>query len=130
MPADLPANFGPYVVLDQIGSGGMGAVYRALDPRLQREVAVKVLHRNLEVSGARDRFLREARTVSSLNHPNICTIFDIGEQDGDPYLVMELLEGEALKERIMRGPVPENLPGFRRHGHGGCQGARLRPGEA
>ena len=107
MYADLPAKFGPYVVLNQIGSGGMGAVYRALDPRLQREVAVKVLHRNLEVAGASERFLREARTISSLNHPNICTVFDIGEQDGDPYLVMELLEGEALKDRILRGPVPE-----------------------
>ncbi|WP_419806802.1 protein kinase domain-containing protein [Terriglobus sp.] len=108
MPSALPEKFGPYLVRDQIGSGGMGAVYRALDPRLQREVAIKVLHRNLEVSGARQRFLREARTVSSLNHPNICTIFDIGEQDGDPYLVMELLQGEALKERIARGTVPED----------------------
>ena len=108
MGAGLPEQFGPYLVVDQIGSGGMGAVYRAVDPRLQREVAIKVLHRNLEVAGARERFLREARTVSSLNHPNICTIFDIGEQDGDPYLVMELLEGEALKERIARGPLPED----------------------
>ena len=108
MGVDLPEQFGPYVVLEEIGSGGMGAVYRAVDPRLEREVAVKVLHRDLEVSRARERFLREARTVSSLNHPNICTIFDIGEQDGDPYLVMELLEGEALKERIARGPLPED----------------------
>ncbi|GAA3764664.1 serine/threonine-protein kinase [Terriglobus aquaticus] len=107
MDPDFPPKLGPYVVLNQIGSGGMGAVYRALDPRLQREVAIKVLHRNLEIAGASERFLREARTISSLNHPNICTVFDIGEQDGDPYLVMELLEGEALKDRILRGPVPE-----------------------
>ncbi len=93
-------------MLDQLGLGGMGAVYRALDTRLQREVAIKVLHRNLEISGARERFFREARTVSSLNHPNICTVFDIGEQDGDPYLVMELLHGESLKERIARGRIP------------------------
>lgn len=106
MPAPLPDRFGHYRVLEEIGSGGMGAVYRAIDPRLEREVAVKVLHRNLEVSGAHQRFLREARTVSSLNHPNICTIFDIGEQDGDPFLVMELLRGESLKDRIARGPVP------------------------
>lgn len=101
-----PDRFGPYVVLGQLGRGGMGVVYRALDSRLGREVAVKVLHRNLHVSAARERFLREARAVSSLNHPNICTIFDIGEQDGDPFLVMELLPGESLRERIRRGPVP------------------------
>ncbi len=100
-----PSQFGPYVVLEQIGSGGMGAVYRARDRRLERDVAVKVLHRHLEISGARERFLREARAVSSLNHPNICTIFDIGEQDGDPYLVMELLEGESLKERLADGDL-------------------------
>ncbi len=101
-----PQYFGPYQVLDVIGTGGMGTVYRARDTRLHREVALKVLRRNLSVSRARDRFLREARAVSSLSHPNICTLFDIGEQDGDPFLVMELLRGEALKERIQRGPLP------------------------
>lgn len=94
------------MVLGDLGSGGMGAVYRALDTRLERQVAVKVLHRETEVSGPRERFLREARLVSSLNHPNICMIFDIGDEDGDPYLVMELLEGESLKERMTRGPLP------------------------
>lgn len=98
-----PQQFGPYVVLEQIGTGGMGAVYRARDRRLERDVAIKVLHRHLEMAGARERFLREARAVSSLNHPNISTIFDIGEQDGDPYLVMELLHGESLKERLQDG---------------------------
>ena len=98
--------FGPYVVLGDLGSGGMGAVYRALDVRLERQVAVKVLHRDTAVSGPRERFLREARLVSSLNHPNICMIFDIGDEDGDPYLVMELLEGESLRDRMMRGTVP------------------------
>jgi serine/threonine-protein kinase len=98
-----PRHLGPYVVLEQIGTGGMGAVYRARDRRLERDVAIKVLHRNLEMVGARERFLREARAVSSLNHPNISTIFDIGEQDGDPYLVMELLHGESLKERLQDG---------------------------
>ncbi len=93
-------------MLGELGSGGMGAVYRALDTRLRRQVAIKVLHRDLSVSGPRDRFLREARLVSSLSHPNICTVFDIGEEDGDPYLVMELLEGESIKERMERGPVP------------------------
>jgi serine/threonine protein kinase len=103
MEQNGPLQFGPYVVLEQIGSGGMGAVYRARDRRLQRDVAIKVLHRHLEIAGARERFLREARAVSSLNHPNISTIFDIGEQDGDPYLVMELLHGESLKERLIDG---------------------------
>lgn len=103
-----PRQYGPYVVLEQIGSGGMGAVYRARDRRLERDVAIKVLHRNLEMAGARERFLREARAVSSLNHPNISTIFDIGEQDGDPYLVMELLYGESIKDRLRDGvPVSE-----------------------
>ncbi len=104
--APKPESFGPYVVLGELGTGGMGVVYRALDTRLQRQVALKVLHRELAVSGPRERFLREARLVSSLNHPNICTIYDIGEQDGDPYLVLELLEGENLKDRMMRGPIP------------------------
>lgn len=106
MERQHPEHFGPYAVLAKIGSGGMGAVYRARDSRLGREVAVKVLHRQLEVSGARERFFREARTVSSLNHPNICTVFDIGEQDGDPFLVMELLAGESLRDRMMRAPIP------------------------
>ena len=79
-----PQQFGPYVVLEQIGTGGMGAVYRARDRRLERDVAIKVLHRHLEMAGARERFLREARAVSSLNHPNISTIFAIGKQAGDP----------------------------------------------
>ncbi len=98
-------HFGPYAVLGQIGSGGMGTIYRAVDTRLGREVALKVLHRDLDVSGARERFVNEARLVSSLNHPNICTLFDMGEQEEDLYLVMEMLHGQSLKERIAAGPV-------------------------
>jgi eukaryotic-like serine/threonine-protein kinase len=97
--------FGPYEILGKLGSGGMGLVFRAWDERLHREVAVKLLQDNYKMPGMRERFLQEARAASGLNHPNICTIFDIGEQDGDPYLVMELLEGETLKDRIARGAL-------------------------
>lgn len=84
----------------------MGLVFRAWDGRLHREVAIKLLHDDYKISGMRQRFLQEARAASALNHPNICTVFDIGEQGGDPYLVMELLEGETLKDRIARGALP------------------------
>jgi serine/threonine protein kinase/tetratricopeptide (TPR) repeat protein len=107
---------GPYEVLEQLGSGGMGVVYRARDTRLHREVAIKVLSETYLGPGTpgqatHERFLREARSASSLNHPNICTIYDVGEQDGKPYLVMELLQGRTLKE-VLRGdplPLPEAL---------------------
>src|SRR3984957_18653339 len=97
--------FGPYEILGRLGSGGMGLVFRAWDQRLHRNVAIKLLHDNYKMPGMRERFLQEARAASGLNHPNICTIFDIGEQDGAPYLVMEMLEGETLKERIARGAL-------------------------
>ncbi|WP_158791617.1 serine/threonine-protein kinase [Granulicella sp. L60] len=98
--------FGPYEILGRLGGGGMGLVFRAWDERLHREVAIKLLHDDFKMPGMRERFLQEARAASALNHPNICTIFDIGEQGGDPYLVMELLEGETLKDRIARGALP------------------------
>jgi tetratricopeptide (TPR) repeat protein len=84
----------------------MGLVFRAWDGRLQREVAVKLLHDDYTMPGMRERFLLEARAASALNHPNICTIFDIGEQNRCPYLVMELLEGETVKDRIEHGALP------------------------
>lgn len=84
----------------------MGSVFRALDTRLHREVALKVLHEDLSMPGMHERFLREARAVSALNHPNIRTIFDIGDHNGDPYMVMELLDGETLRDSIDRGPMP------------------------
>lgn len=93
--------FGPYEIQSRLGGGGMGYVFRAWDARLHREVAIKLLNHEYAMPGMRERFLREARAASALNHPNICTIFDIGEQDGDPYLVMELLKGETLKDRIL-----------------------------
>jgi serine/threonine protein kinase len=88
---------GPYEILAPIGAGGMGEVYRAKDTRLDRTVAIKVLPSHLSADPERkQRFEREARTISSLNHPHICTLHDIGHQDGIDYLVMEYLEGESL----------------------------------
>ena len=98
--------FGPYKILGPLGTGGMGMVFRAQDTRLHREVAVKVLADHLNVPAMKERFLREARAASALNHPNICTLFDIGEQDGTPYLVMELLQGETMKELCAGNPLP------------------------
>src|SRR5215468_6417248 len=98
---------GPYEVVAPLGAGGMGEVYRARDTRLERSVAVKILPAHLaEKPDAADRFEREARTISSLNHPNICQLHDVGEQNGVRYLVMELLEGETLADRLRRGPLP------------------------
>ena len=97
--------FGPYEILGTLGRGGVGEVYRAWDGRLEREVAIKLLHDDYPQPSARERFLIEARVASALSHPNICTIFDMGEKDGAPYLVMELLKGETLKHRIERGGI-------------------------
>jgi hypothetical protein len=98
---------GPYAILAPLGAGGMGEVYRARDTRLGRDVAVKVLSPDLsEKVEARARFEAEARTISSLNHPHICTLFDVGREDAIEYLVMELMEGETLGERLARGALP------------------------
>jgi len=98
---------GPYEILTPLGAGGMGEVYRARDVRLGREVALKTLPAALVAdSEQRARFEREARAASSLNHPHICVIHDVGSQDGIDFLVMELLEGETAEERLTRGPMP------------------------
>ena len=98
---------GPYEIGIALGAGGMGEVYRALDTRLGRTVAIKVLPPHLSNDpNLKQRFLREARTISALLHPHICTLFDVGSQDGRDYLVMEYLEGESLAERLARGPLP------------------------
>src|SRR5215475_13339519 len=96
---------GPYEILAPLGKGGMGEVYRARDTRLHRHVAIKVLPQAFETEAARQRFQREARAASALNHPNICAVYDVGEAAGHPFLVMELLEGATLRERIAGRPL-------------------------
>jgi eukaryotic-like serine/threonine-protein kinase len=98
---------GPYAIQTPLGSGGMGEVYRAIDTRLDRTVAIKVLPRNVADSPTRrQRFERETRAISSLNHPHICTLYDVGEENGMPFLVMEYVEGETLADRLIRGALP------------------------
>src|SRR6202142_2901904 len=127
--------FGPYRLIEKIGSGGMGEVYRALDTRLEREVAVKLVSETYLITGpgsgspspvtphatpdshvSHERFLREARSSATLNHPNVCSIHDTGEHDGRPYLVMELLRGETLKHYLAKaggkGLAPEDVISF------------------
>src|SRR6202051_2823527 len=107
MPILSGTRLGPYEILSAIGAGGMGEVYRAKDTRLNRIVAIKVLPSHLADSAElRERFEREARTIASLNHPHICTLYDIGHQDGTDFLVMEYLEGETLAQRLVKGPLP------------------------
>jgi tRNA A-37 threonylcarbamoyl transferase component Bud32/tetratricopeptide (TPR) repeat protein len=115
MPLEVGTRLGPYQILAQIGAGGMGEVYRASDTRLDRQVAVKVIApqwaRDRQV---RIRFEREARAISSLSHPHVCTLHDIGEQGEIEYLVMEFVEGETLTDRLTRGPL--SLDEFVRYG--------------
>jgi serine/threonine protein kinase/tetratricopeptide (TPR) repeat protein len=107
MTLDPGSKLGPYEIVASLGSGGIGEVYRARDTRLGRVVAVKVLHLHLCASAeAKHRFEREARTISSLNHPNICHLYDVGEQEGINYFVMEYLQGETLAQRLQKGAMP------------------------
>ena len=94
------AALGRYRIVGELGRGAMGTVYRAHDPLIEREVAIKTLHPNLPeelIAEVRERFLREAKSAGRLNHPNIVTIFDVGEQDGVAYMAMELLEGRFIE---------------------------------
>ncbi len=101
------SRLGPYEVLSPLGAGGMGEVYKARDTRLERIVAIKVLPSHLSSSAeVRQRFEREAKTISQLSHPHICALYDVGNQDGVEYLVMEYLEGETLAARLAKGALP------------------------
>jgi Tol biopolymer transport system component len=107
MTLSASARLGPYEIVALIGAGGMGEVYRARDTRLGRDVAIKVLSAHLSANPElRTRFEREARAISQLNHPHICTLYDIGHHEGIDYLVMECLEGETLAARLGKGPLP------------------------
>ena len=107
MPLVSGTKLGPYEVVGPLGAGGMGEVYRARDTRLERTVAIKILPAQLSSDPARrQRFEREAKTISSLNHPHICVLYDVGHQDGTDYLVMECVEGETLAKRLEKGPLP------------------------
>jgi serine/threonine protein kinase/Tol biopolymer transport system component len=106
MPLTQGARLGPYEIVSSLGAGGMGEVYEARDTRLERTVAIKVLLQQLSSSPeVRQRFEREAKTISQLSHPHICALYDVGSQDGVAYLVMEYLEGETLADRLSRGPL-------------------------
>jgi eukaryotic-like serine/threonine-protein kinase len=107
MAVSAGTRLGPYEILAPIGAGGMGEVYRARDTRLERTVAIKVLPPRLSSSPqGRQRFEREAKTISQLSHPHICALYDVGREGETEYLVMELLEGETLSDRLVRGPLP------------------------
>jgi len=107
MPLSPGTKLGPYEIVAPLGAGGMGEVYRAKDTRLGREVAVKVLPQHLSSNPEiRARFEREAKTVSSLNHPYICTLHDVGREGDTDFLVMELMEGETLQARLLKGALP------------------------
>lgn len=107
MPVAAGTRFGPYEILSAAGAGGMGEVYRAKDTRLDRIVALKVLPSALASDPEkRQRFEREARSISTLSHPHICTLHDIGQQDGVDYLVLEYLEGETLEKKLEKGSLP------------------------
>ena len=106
MSTPSPSRLGHYEIVGFVGAGGMGEVYRARDRRLSREVAVKILPKDvLRDSDGFSRFVEEAQAASALNHPGIVTVHDFGEEDGQPYIVMELVEGESLRQRLVYGPL-------------------------
>ena len=107
MSLSLGTKLGPYEIVSPLGAGGMGEVYRAHDPRLGRSVAIKVLPSHLSSDpDLKLRFEREARAISKFSHPHICTLYDVGSQEGTDYLVMEYVEGETLEQRLAKSPLP------------------------
>ena len=104
-PESPPARFGPYVVVGLLGTGGMGQVYRARDPRLKRDVAIKVLLRAGTDPVRRQRFTDEAQAASALNHPNIVTVYDVGIHDDTPFIVSEVIEGSSIRDMLARAPL-------------------------
>ena len=107
MPLTSGVHLGPYEIFSLLGAGGMGEVYRGRDPRLGRDVAIKVLPANASSDpGGLQRFEQEARAAAALDHPNILAVYDVGVYDGVPYIVSELLEGQTLRERVSSGPIP------------------------
>ena len=118
-PDTLPARIGHYAIARKLGEGGMGVVYAARDERLERTVALKTMSSLAGDETARKRFWREARAAASVNHPNVCQIYEIGEDDGELFIAMELLEGESLAERLRRGPLSVSRGGADRPRHAG-----------
>src|SRR5215510_2540091 len=107
MPLISGTKLGPYEIVSAIGAGGMGEVYRARDTRLDRTVAIKILPEHLSGNPqSHERFEREAKAISSLSHPHICPLYDVGHQDGIDFLVMEYLNGETLAHRLKKGSLP------------------------
>src|ERR1700737_3090317 len=107
MPLTSGTRLGPYEIQSPLGAGGMGEVYRATDTRLDRTVAIKILPSQFTADPvSKQRFDREAKAISGLNHPNICTLYDVGHQDGVDFIVMECVEGETLAKRLEKGPLP------------------------
>src|SRR4029077_4920619 len=107
MPLSSGTKLGPYEILAPVGAGGMGEVYRAVDKRLDRTVAVKILPAQFAAKpAALEGFQREARSTSQRSHANICQLYDLGEQDGVHFIVMEFLEGETLGARLSKGRLP------------------------
>ena len=117
-----------YRIVDKLGAGGMGEVYRAHDERLHRDVAIKVLPTaSFDDPGARARLVREARAAAALNHPYICTVHEVGEASGQTYIAMELVEGQTLSSRLATGPFPTEQVVQVRGAAGGSAGPRARP---
>ena len=109
MPLTSGARLGPYEIVGPLGAGGMGEVYRAKDSRLNRTVAIKILSdESAADADRRERFEREARAISALDHPNICALYDVGDHDGTYFLVMPCLEGETLADRLVKGRSPSS----------------------